>query len=133
MALNEPTLRVWGHKWANLVSGCYMANPMAVFKAMAEGDPYPVKAFFALANNTLMSFANTKRIYDGLMAQDLLVVYEHAMTPTAQLADYVLPGDSWLERPGPAGRHQRSGDGTPRRLQERRPLLARVGRAHGHG
>ena len=100
MALNEPTLRVWGHKWANLVSGCYMANPMAVFKAMAEEDPYPVKAFFALANNTLMSFANTKRIYDALMAQDLFVVYEHAMTPTAQVADYVLPGDSWLERPG---------------------------------
>ena len=66
---------------------------------MSEGDPYPVKGFFALANNTLMSFANTRRIYEALMKQDLLVVYEHMMTPTAQLADYVLPGDSWLERP----------------------------------
>ena len=98
-ALGGPTERVWGQRWANLVSGCYMANPMAVFKAMAEGDPYPVKAFFALANNTLMSFANTRRIYDALMNQDLVVAYEHMLTPTAQLADYVLPGDSWLERP----------------------------------
>ena len=98
-ALGEPTEKVWGHRWANLVSGCYMANPMAVFKAMAASDPYPVRAFFALANNTLMSFANTRRIYDALMQQDLIVAYEHMLTPTAQLADYVLPGDSWLERP----------------------------------
>ncbi len=98
--LNDATEKVWGHRYANLVGGCYMANPMAVFKAMTDADPYPVKAFFALANNTLMSFANTRRIYKALMNQDLIVTYEHMMTPTAQLADYVLPGDSWLERPG---------------------------------
>ena len=98
-ALAESTERVWGHRYANLVSGCYMANPMSVFKAMADSEPYPVRAFFALANNTLMSFANTHRIYDALMKQDLIVAYEHMLTPTAHLADYVLPGDSWLERP----------------------------------
>lgn len=97
-ALMEPTKRVWGHEYANLVSGCYMANPMSVFKAMATDEPYAIRAFFALANNTLMSFANTHRIYDALMRQDLIVAYEHMMTPTAQLADYVLPGNSWLER-----------------------------------
>lgn len=98
-SLGNATERVWGTRWANLVGGCYMANPMSVFKAMSESDPYPVKGFFALANNTLMSFANTRRIYEALMKQDLIVTYEHMMTPTAQLADYVLPGDSWLERP----------------------------------
>ncbi|MCH2350644.1 MAG: molybdopterin-dependent oxidoreductase [Pseudomonadales bacterium] len=97
--LREATERVWGSKWANLISGCYMANPTSTFRAMAHGDPYPVKAFFALGNNTLMSYANTRQIYDGLMNQELVVVYEHMMTPTAELADYVLPGDSWLERP----------------------------------
>jgi anaerobic selenocysteine-containing dehydrogenase len=96
--LGEPTKRVWGHEYANLVSGCYMANPMAVFKAMAEDDPYPVRAFFALANNTLMSFANTHRIYEALMRQDLIVAFEHMITPTAQLADFVLPGNAWIER-----------------------------------
>ena len=98
--LGDATERVWGHRYANLVGGCYMANPAAVFKAMADGKPYPVKAFFALANNTLMSFANTDRIYKALLNQDLIVAYEHMLTPTAQLADYVLPGDAWLERPG---------------------------------
>ena len=38
-------------------------------------------------------------IYEAMMNQDLIVVHEHMKTPTAQLADYILPGDSWLERP----------------------------------
>jgi len=97
-ALAKPTQRVWGMKYANLVYGSYMANPSAVFRAMAEETPYPVKAFFSLGNNTLMGFANMKMIYQGLMNQDLVVVHEHFKTPTAQLADYILPGDSWLER-----------------------------------
>ena len=98
-ALREPTKRVWGQEYANLVMGSYMANPSAVFRAMAEGDPYPVKAMFVLGNNTLLSFANMPLIYKGFMNQDLIVVHEQFMTPTAQLADYVMPADSWLERP----------------------------------
>jgi anaerobic selenocysteine-containing dehydrogenase len=97
-ALREPARRVWGHEWPNLISGSYMANPSAVFRAMADGDPYPVKAFFTLGNNTLMSFANMQLIQRGLMNQDLVVAMEHFRTPTAQLADYILPGDAWLER-----------------------------------
>ena len=46
-----------------------------------------------------MSYANMKLIHRAIHNQDLVVVHEHMMTPTAQLADYVLPGDSWLERP----------------------------------
>jgi anaerobic selenocysteine-containing dehydrogenase len=98
-AFCDASERVWGIRWANLVNGCYMALPMAVFKAMAESDPYPVRALFAMANNTLMAFANTKRAYEGLMKQDLIVCFEHLLSPTAQISDYVLPGDSWLERP----------------------------------
>ena len=33
------------------------------------------------------------------MNQDLIVAHEQFLTPSAQLADYVLPADSWLERP----------------------------------
>lgn len=97
-ALREPSRRVWGHEWPNIVSGSYMANPSAVFRAMADGAPYPVKAFFTLGNNTLMSFANMQLIHRALMNQDLVVAVEHFRTPTAQLADYILPGDAWLER-----------------------------------
>ncbi len=95
----QPTKRVFGREWANLITGQYMANPTSVFRAMATGEPYPVKAFLSVGNNTLMAFANMQQIYRGLMNQDLIVAHEHMMTPTAQLADYVLPGDAWLERP----------------------------------
>lgn len=97
--LMEPTLKVWGRAYTNLLTGCYMANPSETFKAMASGDPYPVKAFISLGNNTMMGLANMKLIYKAMMNQDLVVVHEHVKTPTAQLADYILPGDSWLERP----------------------------------
>jgi anaerobic selenocysteine-containing dehydrogenase len=97
--LREPTKRVWGHEYANVVMGSYMANPSATFRAMADGIPYPVKAFFVLGNNALLSYANMQLIQRAMLNQDLVVVHEHMLTPTAQLADFVLPGDSWLERP----------------------------------
>ncbi len=98
--LREPTRRVWGHEWVNFSHGNYMAHPTAVFRAMDEGDPYPVRAFFALANNPLMSYPNMQRVHRALLKQDLFVAFEQFRTPSAQLADFILPGDSWLERPG---------------------------------
>ena len=98
-ALREPMKRVWGHEYPNQVMGCYMANPSAVFRAMAGDGPYPVKAFFFLGNNPLLSYPNMPRILKGMLNQDLVVAHEQFMTPSAQLADYVLPADSWLERP----------------------------------
>ena len=98
-AFKEPMKRVWGHEYPNQVTGCYMANPSATFRAMAGKGPYPVKAFFFLGNNPVMSYANMPMIIEGMKQQDLIVAHEQFMTPSAQLADYVLPGDSWLERP----------------------------------
>ena len=96
--LKEPTEKVWGNPYADLVMGCHMANPSNVFRAMAYGDPYPVKAFFVLGNNALMSYPNQHQILKGMMNQDLIVAHEIFMTPTAMLADYVLPGDVFTER-----------------------------------
>lgn len=97
--LREPLLRVWGHEFPNQVTGCYMASPPATFRAMAGLGPYPVKAFFFLGNNPVMSYANMPLILEAMMNQDLIVAHEQFMTPSAQLADYVLPAESWLERP----------------------------------
>ena len=97
--LKEPTKKVWGQEYANLVHGCYMATPSEVFRAMAGEGPYTVKAFFFLGNNPMMSYGNMPLIIKAMMNQDLIVAHEQFMTPSAQLADYVLPADSWLERP----------------------------------
>ena len=90
--------RVWGEPWVDQVMGCHMANPTEVFRAMADADPYPVKAFFALGNNALLSYPNQHQIRRAMMNQDLIVAHEIFMTPTAMLADYVLPGDVFSER-----------------------------------
>ena len=96
--LGDATERVWGNRHADIVMGCYMANPSELFRAMATQDPYPVKAFFTLGNNTLLSYPNQHQIHAGMMNQDLIVAHEIFMTPTAMLADYVLPGDVFTER-----------------------------------
>jgi anaerobic selenocysteine-containing dehydrogenase len=96
--LSEHTERVYGYAYADIVMGCYMANPSATFRAMATEKPYPVKAFFVLGNNALMSYPNQHQILKGMMNQDLIVAHEIFMTPTALLADYVLPGDVFSER-----------------------------------
>ena len=96
--LKEPTEKVWGFPYADIVMGCQMANPTNVFRAMATAVPYPVKAFFALGNNALLSYPNQHQILAGLMNQELVVAHEIFMTPTAMLADYVMPGDVFSER-----------------------------------
>ncbi len=96
--LKGPTEKVWGYPYADIVMGCHMANPSNLFRAMATGDPYPIKAFFVLGNNALMSYPNQHQILKAMMNQELIVAHEIFMTPTAMLADYVLPGDVFTER-----------------------------------
>ncbi len=82
----------------DILATSHCAVPSAVFSAMRGEGPYRVRAMFSIANNTLMSFAGQTGIQDALKALDLLVVFENWLTPTAQLADFVLPGDMWAER-----------------------------------
>ncbi len=82
----------------DLLAESCACDPASLFAAMRGEGPYSVKAFFSVANNTVMSYANQQGIIGSLMNQDLVVAFEHWLTPTAQLADYVLPGDMWAER-----------------------------------
>lgn len=95
----EHSERVFGHRYPNLVKGTHMAVPSTTFRAMATAEPYPVKAFFAIANNALFGYGNQALVKKAMLNQELNVCFEQFMTPTANLCDYVLPGDSWMERP----------------------------------
>ena len=66
---------------------------------MEEGEPYPVRALIVNATNPLLTYADTHRVFDALMGLDLLVVLDYYMTPTAMIADYVLPAAGAIERP----------------------------------
>jgi len=95
--IQENVERVWGvrlPKW-----GFCFLHPPTLFRAMITDKPYPVKAAITYANEPLLSQPNTKLVYRALKSLELYVVMDFWMTPSAELADYVLPACSWLERP----------------------------------
>lgn len=73
------------------------AHIPTLFKAMRTGEPYPIKAFLIFGNNGLVSYANSRGVYESFMNLDFLSVMDIYMTPTAELADIVLPAATWLE------------------------------------
>jgi len=72
-------------------------HPPMVYQAMLTGKPYLIKAYICTCN-TVVSFENSRSVADALRQLDLLVVPDFFVTPTAALADYVLPPATWLER-----------------------------------
>ncbi|MBI5642816.1 MAG: molybdopterin-dependent oxidoreductase [Deltaproteobacteria bacterium] len=73
------------------------AHIPALFKAMRTGDPYKIRGLLIFGNNPLATVANSKEVYESLKELELLVVTDLFMTPTAALADYVLPAAFWTE------------------------------------
>lgn len=85
----------------SLLGGFRSAIPSAhvpgVFRAVMTGDPYPVRTMMIFGSNPLVTVANPRMVYQALMSLDTLVVTDLFMTPTAALADYVLPAAFWPE------------------------------------
>jgi anaerobic selenocysteine-containing dehydrogenase len=74
------------------------AHNRAVWNAILTGEPYPVKAIYCHGSNMLLSYANTKMVYEALSKLEFLAVADLFMTETARMADIVLPAASWMER-----------------------------------
>jgi anaerobic selenocysteine-containing dehydrogenase len=72
-------------------------TPDTVIKAVLEEDPYPIRAAFIQGANPLLTYPNVQNVYDAFRKLDFLVVADMFMTPTAVLADIVLPVASFLE------------------------------------
>lgn len=73
------------------------AHIPTLFSAMRTGSPYPVRALLLFGNNPLLTVANPEATRRALASLDLLVAADLFMTPSAALADYVLPAASWPE------------------------------------
>lgn len=70
-----------------------------VHETLMTGKPYPLKAMHIAGSNPIVVAQDTKSWWNALKNKlDLLFVAEYFMTPTAQLADYVLPAAMWSER-----------------------------------
>ncbi len=77
------------------------AHPPSLFDAVLTGEPYKVRGLLVVGNNPAVCYPNTAAVTEALRKLDLLVVSEIFMTPTAALADVVLPAASNLERTEP--------------------------------
>ena len=78
------------------------AVPMPlVWRAILNNEPYPIKAVICQCSNPLIDAPNSKMVYEALKSSnlELFIVHDHVMTPSALLADYVLPAADYLERP----------------------------------
>lgn len=75
-------------------SGHAQANKYA--EAILRAQPYQIRNMIIAGSNPLLTWPDTKQVRAALSQLDFLVVMEHFMTETAQLADLVLPAASFL-------------------------------------
>ena len=79
----------------------FLSNQPLIFDAITDRKPYPITAMITWGSNVLLNGGDVKKIYKTLKSPnlELNIVLEHMMTPTAMLADYILPAASKLEKP----------------------------------
>ena len=73
-------------------------HTMTAMEYMLGRGEYPLKGLIVTGANPAVTNPNTSKVEEALKSLDLLVVNDLFMTQTAQLAHYVLPAASFLER-----------------------------------
>ena len=73
------------------------AHPWLTMEAMKTGEPYKIRALISSANNTLISAPDSRHTYECLQALEYFVYMDFFRTPTAELADLILPAALWPE------------------------------------
>ncbi len=78
----------------------HLLDMVGLMSAIESGRPYPVRALWLSASNMLNQTApNRKRVLSSIVPRlEFLVVSEHFMTASAELADLVLPAATIFER-----------------------------------
>lgn len=71
-----------------------------LFRAVVEGQPYPIRALVAFGSNFLVSKPATRHAEAALAKLDFFVQTELFETPTARWTDLLLPAASCWEREG---------------------------------
>ena len=86
----RPTEKAVGNEFKLAMKSAYVVVQSLV-KAMREGKPYPVRAAWVILSDPLVSYPDTRETYEAFMNLDFLVVDEIFPTPTAAIADILLP------------------------------------------
>jgi anaerobic selenocysteine-containing dehydrogenase len=95
--IQQNVMRVWGKRCDFQGANKLSSAPLAL-RAMAYGEPYKIRALIGMACNPMLTIPNTKLVYKALKSLDLYVVLDKVWTPSARLADYVLPAAEWMEK-----------------------------------
>jgi formate dehydrogenase len=82
---------------APIIAGLVPSN--VVPEEILTDHPDRFRAMIVESSNPAHSLADSARVREALLALDLLVVVDVAMTETARLAHYVLPAASQFEKP----------------------------------
>ena len=97
-----------------------------LYRAIIEGKPYPIRGMVNFGTNILVSHADTRRGLAALKALDFAVHVDMFMTPSAALADIVLPVNTPWEREGLCTDFKVGADGASH-VQLRPPVVASRG------
>jgi anaerobic selenocysteine-containing dehydrogenase len=89
--------RLGGEQY-RLASRVALVTPKVVWDAILTGKPYPVVAALLCGTNPVVTRANAREVYRALEKLEFLAVIDFFLTPTAELADLVLPAATWLEQ-----------------------------------
>jgi anaerobic selenocysteine-containing dehydrogenase len=93
----EQSLKRLGADRFRLAGNFAVINPKCVWDAILKEQPYPVKMLFFISSNPVLTRANAKEVYRALEKVEFMAVSDFFLTPTAELADIVLPAATWLE------------------------------------
>ncbi len=99
-----------------------------VYRAVVEAEPYQVRALMVFGTNMVMTNGGSLEGRVALEQLDFMVAVDYFLTPTAQLADYVLPATTFLESPALTFGFELPIPGQTH-LQYRAPVLAPRGEA----
>ncbi len=68
-----------------------------LYRAILEGEPYPVRALVAFGANALLANGDSLRGRQALQKLEFFAQVELVETPTSRFADVLLPAASWME------------------------------------
>jgi anaerobic selenocysteine-containing dehydrogenase len=83
--------------WDKIVNKPAELQSQYLVRSILEGTPYEVQAALVLGCNPVLTWCHSKRVYEAFKKVNFLAVADITITPTASLADILLPSASYLE------------------------------------
>lgn len=88
--------------WDTIVNKPAELQPQYLVDSILDRKPYQVQAALVIGSNPVMTWCNSKRVFEAFKTIPFSAVVDIFMTPTALLADIVLPAATYLESDGVA-------------------------------